>query len=310
MITIFIGDNDYLIKQKIDEMKAKFTGLVELFDENTISENKLPDIFCGINLFSKNKMVILKNISLNKSVWNMIPGWLDRADDNTSIIFIEKVIDKRSIFFKIVKKIKIDVKEFSNLKPWETDKAISWLIGEAKQKKINLTRELATKIVERVGVDEWSLENNLEKIRLIDPADKALLNKIVDQNNNENIFNILEKVILNSKEPINQLIFQLSGSEDAYAFLGLLSSQVYQMLVIKAADKRISHEQIAKDLKVSSYSIEKLARVANKLTMVTIKKIMQEFILSDKQLKTTSGCDPWVVVGKTLEKVRIVAQNR
>ena len=88
MINLFSGENSYEIQQRLDRVAAGFSGEVERFDGSELSIDMLPDLFMGQTLFATERLIVLRNTSENKSVWNVLSEWLERAGD-TDVVLVE-----------------------------------------------------------------------------------------------------------------------------------------------------------------------------------------------------------------------------
>jgi len=158
MIQFFVGDNSFEIDHAVQALVASFRGTVEKVDGADLQLRDLPDLLMSTTLFSDKRMVIIRDLSSNKTVWPLLPDWLERVSDDVDLILIDSKPDKRTATYKALKEA---VKEFPAWTDRDTAKAEAWVT----QQDLKLDKKLAHRLVERVGVDQWLLSSALEKPR-------------------------------------------------------------------------------------------------------------------------------------------------
>src|SRR5690606_9312316 len=107
------GDNNYTISRAVKELVANFNGQADKVDGADIDLNRLADLLAGGGLFNEKKLVIITELSKNKTIWPLLPDWLNRVDTDTELILIEPKLDKRTATYKTLK-TKANIQEFIN----------------------------------------------------------------------------------------------------------------------------------------------------------------------------------------------------
>lgn len=69
MIHFFVGENTYAIATAVSELTASFDGEVIKVDGSDISLGDLPSLLMGTTLFSDKRLVVIRDVSSNTSVW-------------------------------------------------------------------------------------------------------------------------------------------------------------------------------------------------------------------------------------------------
>lgn len=89
MIYIFYGDDRIKAKQAIDHQLGQDH---ETIDGADITENDLPSIFFGTSLFSQTRKILIRDLSVNKPVYEKLKDYLDTPHQ---VIIWETIFDRR-----------------------------------------------------------------------------------------------------------------------------------------------------------------------------------------------------------------------
>ena len=111
MIRIFYGDDRVTISEKI---KKEFGEGYEVFEGEDLKTEDLPSIFFGASLFSDERKILIKDISLNQEVFEKIVNYLKTTHE---VIIWETKLDKRTTTFKELKKMGVEIFEYKLLEP-------------------------------------------------------------------------------------------------------------------------------------------------------------------------------------------------
>ena len=295
MITWFIGDNTFDIQQAVTTIANKFDGTAERLDGSTLELKHIPDLLMGVTLFAKKRLVIIKDLSQNSSIWEKLPTWIDRISDDIDVILIDSKPDKRTTGYKEVKK-RVILKEFPL---WgERDQALAeaWVIRRAEGLDLKLDKKLAHHIVERIGLDKWQLSNGLEKLSLLETVTTQKIDDTIDLNPTENIFQLFELALEGRKQAVHDMVRTLELAEDPYKLFALLSSQAFQLAAVASAGKS---DNPIKDFAIHPYVAGKLSRYGSQLGVRGAARILHVFAQTDADMKRSKG-DPWLLIERTL----------
>lgn len=298
MITLLIGENSFEVEQALNDIIAKFDGVIERIDGSQLQLNQLPDILMGVSLFATARTVVIRGLSENKSIWSVFGDWLSRISDDIHLILIEPKPDKRTVTYKALQKV-AKVQEFI---PWtekDVQKAEKWVALEAKKQGIDLSTKCVQLVVKRVGVDQWQLFYALQKLKLTDDITPESIKNIIDINPVENVFNLLETAIRGDTFELKAMLVNMEKTEDIYRLSALLFSQVFQLAVISSAEKT---DNPAKDFGINPYVVSKMKPLAKQLGKSKITKIVKIFAECDDDMKI-SRAEPWLLLERALMKV-------
>lgn len=291
MIYLLTGDNTFELERRLKEIVDNSATQAERFDGSELSLEQLPDLFMGATLFATQRMIILRNVSGNKTVWSLLPEWLERLDGSTEVVLIETHPDKRTKTYKWLEK-NTTVTEGRELQPHE---AVKWVGELAEKYKMKLPREMAQFLVDYVGVDQWRLSSELEKLQLSGrPIDRKLIQELVEPTPQATSFELLDAVFTRRSSDIERLLSTVARSEDPYQFFGLLSSQIYALALVRSASGK-SPDDIARASGVHPFVLRKVGPLASKLTSGEVKTIIERLAMLDKNMKLRP-VEPWLQI--------------
>jgi DNA polymerase-3 subunit delta len=298
MITILTGENSFEIERAIMKVISSFNGVAEKIDGTEIETRQLPDLLMGATLFAANRLVIIKNLSQNKTVWADFATWLPRLSDDIQLVLVDTKLDKRTKTYKDLQKIAT----ITEYKPWgerDSMQAEKWAVTEATSLGFTLDAKSARMLVGRVGVDQWLLYQALQKLAVIDEVNPATIEALIEANPVENVFNLFEAALKGRSEEVSRMIQTLSLTEDPYRLFGLLSGQAFQLIALVVSDK--SSAEVAKDLGAHPFALSKLTTYAASMGRDEAQAILQAFAEADAGMKT-SAADPWLLIERALLK--------
>lgn len=302
MITLIHGENAYERDQQVAQVLAGAEA-VERYDGAEVTPADIGQFLQGVSLFAADRLVVISNLSDNKPVWIALGEQLEKVDAATvSLLLNEPKPDKRTKTYKTLQKIAtvIECKPFGER---DQAKAQTWLQQYAKAQKISLDTAGARELVRRVGVEQYTLLNELQRLAVMGDITLQTVQTYTEESPHDTAFDLLAFAIDGKTSAVQQKIRTLQASEDAYMTLGLLISQAYTLaghvLGGNAAD--------ASDLGVHPFAFRQAKSTANSLSEVRLQCVVAELASVDMQLKSTS-VDPWLAIEVALTTIAESAQ--
>lgn len=300
MISLLYGPNVY---KRLIELKR----IGQNYDQDTIerrngedlSKEGLLELMQGASLFSTEKLVIIRALSKNKALWELLGGSLDGIPDETHLVLAEDAPDKRTRTFKLLQK-KAKLVYCEEL----TDShASDWLITEAKERNgTKLERKLALHLLRRVGNNQSNLSTELDKVILLaQPLTERAIDAAVEATPEGNAFDLLDAALAKRQSQVRQHIASLRFIEEPYRLFGLLTSQVYTLALVYAG-KGMTSDELAKQASVHPFVIRKMSSVTRSMGAQDISFIANEVAILDDRLKNSGG-DPWDLLEHALLKI-------
>ena len=298
MLSVFWGENQFALRQAIQDRVNAAGVLAEHKDGASISHAALNEAVQGVNLFSPNRVVIIEGLSAQPDLFERVPALAENVADTTDVIIVEDKLDKRTSAYKALVKAGL-VHEFA---PWtERDraKAVDWCIAYAKTHGASLTPVVARALIDRIGLDQWALASALQKLALLETIDTEALRLHVDAEPNAAVFGLLEAALNGRRDTVKQSIDEARVSQDVYRLFGLITSQVVQLAVMDAASHDVNP---SKDFAMHPYVVGKLEKQAKAIGKKRVQHAVSVFAKADADLKR-SKADPWLLLEKALIEV-------
>jgi len=299
MISLLTGENSFEIERELMARATDFGGLVEKIDGSTLELKNLPDLLAGATLFADKRMVVIKNLSDNKSLWSDFGDWLPRISDDIDVILVEAKPDKRTKTYKELQKVGV-IKDYSSWTDRDSAVAEDWVLSTSMELNIKMGKIEARQIVRRVGVDQWQLWHSLEKLSVIDEVNLSTIEEVIDINPSENVFYLFEAALKSDSRTVRQIIHTLELTEDPYRLFGLLSGQAFQLAALAVTDQPSAN--VAKSIGAHPYALSKLISHSDKFGRSGAKKLVAAFAEADDDMKL-SVADPWLLIERALMKI-------
>src|SRR3569833_656997 len=288
MLITLTGNNHYLLKQRLDELKKTFLAdndplSLREIDAESAELQIILEAVGSTSLFAQASMVVMRDLSLNKAASEHIEQIISSTADTTTLILLEPKVDKRSAYFKVLKRLS-QLEEYP-----ETDSAqlTTWLITEAKKQGAKLSFSDAKTLVERAGCDQSLLANELAKlITYNSEISSRNIELLVAKTPQSKIFDLLDAAFGTNKKRALELYSQQRAQKiEPQEILAMIAWQLKLVSLAKLAGN-MSASQIATDAGVSVYPINKAQNLANSIALDKLKKMVSEAYRIDKLIKT------------------------
>ncbi len=300
MVYLIYGTNDYLIKNKKNEIIKNTNKLnITNYDlENTKIENIIDDASC-INLFDDEKTIIVDNTYIFNATNNkknmeqnidIVEEYLNNPNPNTTIIFISnnQKLDERKKITKLIRNVG-KVLEFNNI-----TNNIEEIKKELKDYKIE--SKVIETLIDRVGDNLDIIKNEIEKIKLYKDNNTITLEDIIlltNKNINTDIFNLIEHIVNKNKEKAYLEYKEIiKNGEEPMKILIMLANQF--RLIYQASElykKGYTEGDIASSLDIHPYRIKLALNKSRNYDNKIILKYIYDLALLDIDIKT-SKIDP------------------
>jgi DNA polymerase-3 subunit delta len=306
MITLLAGENSFENERTLGRIEAQFNGAVERIDGSELELRRVPDLLMGATLFADKRLVVVKNLSENKTLWGEFESWIPRVNDDVHLVLVELKPDKRTKTYKTLQK-NAEVHESHTWTERDTSRAEQWVAQEVKTLGFELDKKSTQALVARVGVDQWLLFGALQKLAVLDGITPEIIEENIEANPAENVFNLFDAALLGKSAEVKRMLSVLELTEDPYRVFGLLSSQGFQLVAMRVSDKPSG--EVAKDLGAHPFALSKLAPYVKKMSRTEAKQILALFTEADRTLKTSAN-DPWLLVERALLKLCLLGLTR
>lgn len=309
MVYLVLGTNSYASDRAIADIVVKAGVELEIIDGVDVTLERLPDLLMGTTIFNDKRLILIKGLSQNKSVWNVLPDWLERVDgDTVEVILSELSVDKRTKTYKALS-LKAKVIEADMLEDRDWRRAEAWLEEYAKSIGVKLSHNQVRSMVQRATVpsdkpgrqviDQQMLAAAVESLKSLERIDDETLDVVLPQSSEGTVFDILSFAIGGETERVDKLINQLRTNEDPHLVFASLASQWSQL----AAVSLVGAGQ-ASNIGIHPFVAQKLSELSRDVTRGQLIDITRLAARLDANIKQ-SGVTPWNAVERLVLAIEL-----
>ena len=291
MIYFFTWDSEYLVREKTLAWKNQYIkkywdfNMIHFKDLTEVDDNILNQELLAEWFMWEKKLILIDNIPLWASVWNAILNikqdllleYLDKIPENNIVLFSSANPDKRSKFYKKLKKI-AEIKEFN---AWSDNELFSIINSKFNWKINNQAINLL------IRYKAWNLEKIISEINKLLIVNEFIDEKLIKQNImpelEESIFQVIDDImnlnINNALDKINIILTQTN----VYAFYNNLLANLRVLVFIKKL-KTLKSSNISEtlDLKNRSFLVNK----NYKISADSLEQLYIWLVNLDKKMKS------------------------
>lgn len=286
---LLTGENTFAIKRRLEELKSNFvannpTAQITQTDASDLDATELNGLLTNASLFSRRSLVIVKNVDDNKELAERLPDILDKLSEDTELILVSSKPDKRTRWYKeTVKRAKVEV--FGELSDNELDR---WAVTRAEELDSELTTTNARILVSRVGLNQARIDSELQKLAIYDKKiSKENIELLVDKTLEESVFDLIDTVVRGRTKRAHKMYDELLLTDiDAYKFIGLMSWQLHNLLVVKTNDN-MPDGKLASRAGMAPFVVSKTRRLSANLSLSQIKQMIGHVLSADSDIKQT-----------------------
>lgn len=294
MVSVLTGANQYALQAQLAEMKREFKKLhggvgIETYAAEQLEAGSLAALLGGATLFASQRLIIIKNLSLNKDLAEAFLNQMPRIPEEVHLVLVESHLDKRTSLYKTLKK-DADFYEFDE--PSEAELG-SWAQTYVKSNKGTIGADALRLLLQYVGTDQMRLSHELDKLLAYSAAiDTDAVRELIEPNPQDTVFELLEHALQGKTDQALRVLNNLeSAHEDPFQVANMLIWQTQILVVVQSAGAR-SEAEVAKVLKANPFVVRKTKTLAQRLNKATIQNILSAVASLDVTLKTTAS-DPW-----------------
>jgi DNA polymerase III delta subunit len=142
-------------------------------------------------------------------------------------------------------------------------------------------------LVQRVGLNQQGLSNELEKLLTYQPViNHATIDLLTEPLPSSSVFDLLDAAFSgNTKRAMQLYQEQRQQQVEPQAIMGMLCWQMHALAVVKANEK-LGVQGIASGAKMSPYVVEKTMRLVSGLSLKQIKDLVKRVLDLDIRLKS------------------------
>jgi DNA polymerase III subunit delta len=290
MIHTLSGPNSFMLQQALREKVDAFLSEhgdfgLERLDGEEVEFERMREAMTSLPFLASKKLVVLRRPSAQKQFTEVVDELLEATTDETDVIIVEPKLDKRSSYYKTLKK-QTDCKEFAEL---DAPALAGWLVETAKKAGYTLKRGDATLLVNRVGTNQQMLFNELQKLGAYNPEiTRESIELLTEMAPQSTIFELIEAAVGgNGAHALKLYAEQRAAKVEPQQIVAMLAWQLHIFALVKTARDK-SEREIASEAKLNPYVVRKAQTATRRLSYATIKSMVSELHELDIAMKSKS----------------------
>ncbi len=276
MVVVLAGVNWFALKSELDRIVEEFTSAhsklaLEKIDCSEVEYNQVIGAIESLPFLTNRKMVVLYDLSKNPDAVEKLPEIIERSDDTTDVVIVEGKLDKRSVYYKSLKKLK-GFHEFNEL---DEAKAVQWLEEQVKKESGTITRSDAQYFVQRIGLNQAMLSTELTKVLDYNSViTRDTINLLTSESPISTVFNLIDSAFSgNLAQAMRIYNEQRAQKVEPQAIHGMLVWQMHVVAMCVVAGNKPARE-LASEAKLNPFVVEKSQRIARKMGRVKIESFL------------------------------------
>lgn len=288
MITTLTGENDVMrqeaLRQIVDTFLAEQTDMgLERLDGEEADYARMHEAVQSLPFLASRKLVVLRTPGANKEFAEKFEQFIADVAETNDVILVEPKLDKRLVYYKQLKKL-TDFREFSKLDPNGLSR---YLADYAKEQGGALSATDARLLIDRVGVNQLTLRHELDKLLAYEPkVTRTSIELLTERTPQSSIFELLDAAFAGNARRAMQLYDEQRAMRvEPQQIIAMLVWQLHILAIAKAAGTR-SADTVAKEAKLSPFTVRKSLDLSRRLTASRLKQLITDLRTFDVRLKS------------------------
>jgi len=311
---LFWGEEDFNIELELNRLKSDILGdelgalNYKTLDNppfHVLSEalRATPMMFGQVLYVIKAEKYFLestKKFTLDDNQIDELIEGFEALSPSVNIVFLchiargeRKKPDSRKKLYKGLAKFG-EIKEFEAFKPYEDYKISPWLKAHAQKKGLQLSNDIALKLIHTTGASLRDLDVQLEKLKLLAYPSATVTAKMVDEiaSVNQDIFSLCDLILEKKYEVALDEISNLLEKTHFLEILAFLQTSFLKLLQTKLYGTKMNGLELAKKLGQHEFVVKKNLQKLARVELIELVRLKQNLTNSEFMVKTGAISDP------------------
>ena len=250
-VYLFEGEEDYLKEEALKMLKGKVISPeyedfnYEVLPAAEISDIQIMESLSILPFKGRWRLVVIKEIDkLARKAQKAIGEYLNRPVKSTCLVCTAKKLDKRTKFYSLF----LERGKVVSFRPLWDEEALTWIRERVEKKGKKIALEAAVYLLEKIGNDLHSLDNEIEKLAVFVHPDQLVgveeVRKVAGEGKGEGVFGLTKAI---REKDLAKAFFILSQleeeGEDPLRIHSLIVREIRILLRLKEKEKSISPYQ-------------------------------------------------------------------
>lgn len=304
MLIFIYGDDSFRVREKVREMRARFTEKFDPTGMNLAEFSEKPQIGAVMQsvqspaFLGEKRMTIIRDLLVatkKADAKDWVEGF-EKTPTANIVIFWEtgepKKVEAGEIFKAFKKSADVHLYPFPELTSNELNR---WILDRAKSYKMVFEPAALSELALRVGPDLWRMDNELQKLQALTLDMNTSISKAIVADNihatfEDKIFDFVDAVSRKDMKSAIRLLEEerLAGAAD-HQLLAMLTRQVRILLGARAMieeNPRTTKDELASAMTIHPFVAQKSLQQAKSFTLQQLKSAHNALYSYDLGLKT------------------------
>ncbi|MBN1479148.1 DNA polymerase III subunit delta [candidate division KSB1 bacterium] len=291
---LFYGEEDFLVKQLVDALrKAVLQPGDEDFNLDVLYGNEtdgaaIINAAMSFPMMAERRLVIVKDITLlNEKSLQLLVKYAEKPSKSTCLCLTSAKLGNSAT----IKKLKELCKVIEARRLYD-NQVLGWIKSHVKDRGYSISEEAASLLQINVGNSLRRLSSEIDKIELLTGAKEITIRDVeavVGSTKDYNVFEFCDAVAGKHLEKSLRILNRLLELGESPVGLLVMLSRHFT-IIVKAKEllsKRSSKSDIAKELRINQYFVDKYIQQAQKYRRDQLQGIFQLLLSADQHLKTS-----------------------
>ena len=291
-IYLFYGEEAYLKKDYKKKLKdacidKEDTINFNQYEAKSVNPKEIIDLSQTLPFFAEHRLILLENTGFFKKSCDELAEYVPEIPETSILLFVEDEVDKRTKFYKAVKKYG-RVVEFAR----QNEKILEkWVLGKIKKENRQITPGALHLFFEKTGIDMENIASELEKLLCYTMNKTDIteddVSQICTEQTSNRIFDMIKAIALKKQKEALDLYYDLLElKEPPMRILYLIVRQFNGILQVKDLMSRgVSGKEIASRIGAAPFVAGKYQAQAKYFEMSTLLDALNECARTEEAVK-------------------------
>lgn len=272
------------LRRITDGFVAEHTDMgLERLDGEEADYARMHEAAQSLPFLASKKLVVLRTPGANKDFVEHFEQFLGDIPETNDVVLVEPKLDKRLGYYKQLQKL-TDFQEFKQL---DGPALQRYLSDYAKEQGGSLSPDDARTLIDRVGTNQLTLQHEVDKLLAYNPAiDLRGIELLTERTPQSSIFELLDTAFAgNAKRTLQLYQEQRDMRVEPQQVIAMLVWQLHVLAIVKVAGQK-SADAVAKDARLSPFTVRKTQNLARRITLAQLKQLVSGLREFDTRLKS------------------------
>lgn len=296
---LLYGEDEYMRNLYMKRLKKELLGdgdemNCSIFNGKDIDVDELISVAQTMPFFAPRRVIVTNNSEIFKSACS-IPDYYDSFPDTTYFVFNENEADKRSRMYKLVK----NKGYICEMKGLNADNLMGFIASRLGSAGINITKDNAKYILDKVGTDMYKLANECDKLiayvgkredMAVNTSDVDAICCITLENK---IFEMIDDLAFGRRDMALKKYMDILALKEAPAKILRLITRHYSILYIlyKGRAGGLDNDRLCKAAKIPSFALRKYMAQLGQYNEMKLKSVIEQCVDYEEKFKTGNMTD-------------------